>query len=72
MKNVLFATAAVALLAASAPALAQSPGGASRADVAPSYWGHGEGTYFGDCRLVEDQIVTKSGRVIVRTRQACD
>ena len=28
--------------------------------------------YGGDCRLIRSRVVTPSGRVVVRTRRACD
>jgi hypothetical protein len=70
MRKILFATAGLAIL--SAPALAQSPSGASRADTAPTYWGNGDGYYSGGCRLVEDRVVTQNGQVIVRRHRDCD
>jgi hypothetical protein len=69
--NLLFATAAAAAMLISVPALAQSPGGASRADVAQRYWVGSDGDY-GDCRVIEERVVTSSGRVSFRTYRRCD
>lgn len=36
------------------------------------YWRNGYYAYGADCPLIRERIVTSSGRVIYRTRPACD
>jgi hypothetical protein len=74
VKMILFVAAATMT---AVPAFAQSPAGMAPSDVAPRYsdrdqWNSSNYTNFGDCRLVEDRIVTPSGRVIFRTHRECD
>jgi hypothetical protein len=84
MKKLLFAAAAVAALFVAAPANAQvylgaDPGGVG-VQVGPVGVGIGDwryrhgwrDTYYRDCHVVRERIVTPSGNIVYQSRRICD